>query len=121
MSILFESNLRRVRGMKLFKKLQSILAVLLLAPLAPVAWAGPEAQLLTYKAESGPTYFAYSMTPSADQAVDRPSDVVILFDTSASQTGAYRETAFAALESALAKLRQEIASRSWRRTWTLGH
>jgi hypothetical protein len=93
--------------MKLFKKLQSVLAVSLLASLAPIAWAEPEAQLLTYKAESGPTYFAYSMTPSAEQAVDRPSDVVILFDTSASQTGAYRETAFAALEAALAKLRPE--------------
>ena len=101
------SNLRRVRGMNLIKKFQAGLAVSLVAFVAPSAWADSEAQLFTYQAKGGPTYFAYSMTPSADQASARPSDVVVLFDTSASQTGAYRETAFAALESALAKLRPE--------------
>jgi hypothetical protein len=68
--------------------------------------AEPEAQLITYDAEGGPTYFALSLTPASDQAAEA-SDVVILFDTSASQTGAYRETAFAALEAAVAKLRPQ--------------
>ena len=101
------SIFRRVRGMHPFKKFQAGLAVSLLALTAPSAWAASEAQLLTYQSEGGATYFALSMTPSADQAVERPSDVVILFDTSASQTGAYRETAFAALEAALGKLRPD--------------
>ena len=40
--------------------------------------------------------------PFADQA--QPRDIVIVFDTSASQTGVYRETGIAALEACLAKL-----------------
>ncbi len=105
MSIFSKSILCWVRGMKLFNRIQAGLAVSLVALVAPNAWAAADAQLLTYQAEGGPTYFAYSMAPSADQAFERPSDVVVLFDTSASQTGAYRETAFAALDSMLEKLR----------------
>ena len=43
--------------------------------------------------------------PPADAAQEsQPRDVVILFDTSASQSGVYRETGLAALEACLAKL-----------------
>ena len=44
--------------------------------------------------------------PSAE-AAHQPCEVVILFDTSASQTGPYRDTSFAALEACIAKLRPE--------------
>ncbi len=97
---------RRVRGMIQSKKFPAGLALLLAALVAPSVSAEPEAQLFTYGAEGGPTYFALSLTPASDQAAEA-SDVVVLFDTSASQTGAYRETAFAALEAAVAKLRPE--------------
>ena len=101
------SILRRVRGMNSFKTFPAGLALLLAALVAPSVLAESGAQLITYRAEGGPTYFALSLTPASDQAPVRASDVVILFDTSASQTGAYRETAFAALEAAIAKLRTE--------------
>ncbi len=107
MSILFKSNLRRVRGMNQSLKFEALWAVLLVVFVAPWARADSAAQLLTYQADNGPTYYAYSMTPPADQVTPRPSDVVILFDTSASQTGAYRDTALAALDALLAKLRPE--------------
>ncbi len=107
MSIVRESNLRREIGMKLFKNLQAALALSLVASLAPSALADAKSELFTYKADDGKTYYAYSVTPAADVAAERPSDVVILFDTSASQTGAYRETALSALEAALAKLGPE--------------
>ena len=71
---------------------------------AAPAMAAPSAELSTYDRAGGPTYYALSLTPDAESAVARPCDVVILFDTSASQTGAYRETALAALESCIAAL-----------------
>jgi uncharacterized protein with von Willebrand factor type A (vWA) domain len=71
---------------------------------AAVAWAAPSAELSTYDRAGGPTYYSLSLTPDADSAEYRPCDVVVLFDTSASQTGAYRETALAALDSCLAEL-----------------
>jgi tetratricopeptide (TPR) repeat protein len=90
-----------------FKTFPGGLALLLLALVAPSTLAAPEAQLITYNAAGGPTYFALSLTPASDQAVPKASDVVIVFDTSASQTGPYRETALAALQAAVAKLRPE--------------
>jgi hypothetical protein len=63
------------------------------------------AELQTYQREAGETYFALSLTPPAvAKAQNEPHDVVILFDTSASQTGMYRDTALAAVEACLAKL-----------------
>jgi uncharacterized protein with von Willebrand factor type A (vWA) domain len=73
-----------------------------------VALADPAAaELNTYQREDGQTFFALSLTLPADAATSRPSDIVILFDTSASQAGAYRETALAAVEACLAKLRPQ--------------
>ncbi len=66
---------------------------------------GPSAELATCAAEDGQSYYALSvMPPAAVAQQSQPSDIVILFDTSASQTGVYQDTAFAALESCLAKL-----------------
>ena len=62
------------------------------------------AELSTFAAEDGQTFFALSITPPAVATAPQPHDVVILFDTSASQTGMFRETALAALEACVAKL-----------------
>ena len=64
----------------------------------------PAAELATYASEDGQTFFAISVMPPADAQQSQPRDIVILFDTSASQTGVYRETSLAALEACLAKL-----------------
>jgi tetratricopeptide (TPR) repeat protein len=90
--------------MKLVEKFQVVAAVGLLTLAANSARAEAEAKLNTYRTDGGATYYALSLTPPADVPRAEASDVVLLLDTSASQTGAYRETAFAALEAALAKL-----------------
>ena len=74
---------------------------------APSVLAAPPAELTTYQRDDGQTYFALSLTPPATMWKLRPCHVVILFDTSASQAGPYRETALAALQSCLGKLRPE--------------
>ena len=49
-------------------------------------------ELATFAGEDGQTIFALSVTPPARPA-EQAGDIVILFDTSASQTGMFRETA----------------------------
>jgi hypothetical protein len=59
--------------------------------------AGSEAPRLdTFKAPDGATYFALSLPPVAAPASES-HDLVVLFDTSAAQTGIYREDALEAL------------------------
>ena len=55
-------------------------------------------------AKDGASYFALSLSPAVPRPAVKPRDVLILFDTSASQSGAYREKALVALESTLAAL-----------------
>ncbi|HEX4413867.1 MAG TPA: hypothetical protein VH107_09595 [Lacipirellulaceae bacterium] len=63
------------------------------------------ADLSTYATEDGQSYFALSLMPPADAAPQpQARDIVILFDTSASQIGAFRDSALSALEACLAKL-----------------
>ncbi len=57
----------------------------------------------TYQAADGQSYFALRVTAGQATPAKR-HQVVVLFDTSASQAGAYRETALAALESLLKHL-----------------
>src|SRR3954467_11198136 len=65
----------------------------------------PSAELGTYSREGGKTYYALSLTPPSIAAPqEQPRDVVIVFNTAASQTGPYRETALAAVEACIAKL-----------------
>ncbi len=100
--------LRRVRGsfsINYFVRRACAVALMLL--LAPATWAAEQratAELKTYQRDGGETFFALSLTPPVKMAKSQSADVIIVFDTSASQTGAYRETAFAALESCIAKL-----------------
>ncbi|MFO0791825.1 MAG: VWA domain-containing protein [Pirellulales bacterium] len=78
-------------------------AVALTAQAALAAGDRANAELQTYTAEDGQSYFALSLMPPAAPS-KAPHDIVILFDTSASQAGPYRETALAALDACIAKL-----------------
>jgi len=82
-----------------------IVAAFLLVALQqiPVEAAG-QASLDTFVTPAGEGYFALKLVPGVAQPTRRPHDVVLLFDTSASQVGAYRAKALAALESLLAGL-----------------
>ncbi|HLA85650.1 MAG TPA: VWA domain-containing protein, partial [Thermoguttaceae bacterium] len=72
---------------------------------AVVAGPSPEAARLdVFSAPDGATYFALSLKPGVDVAAPEGSDVIVMFDTSSSQTGAFRENALAALENLLANL-----------------
>lgn len=54
----------------------------------------------------GTSYFAVSLKPSNMAASPAPRDIVVLFNTSAGQTGEYRAKAIQALKSLLASLTQ---------------
>ena len=75
--------------------LQATCAALLATATTGVA---DEPRLETYQAEDGQAYFALTM-PAVPASADGPRDVVVLFDTSASQAGFYRDTAIAALRA----------------------
>ncbi|HVC95853.1 MAG TPA: VWA domain-containing protein [Pirellulales bacterium] len=65
---------------------------------------GKSAVLETYAGPGGEMYFAMKLSPRLRQPMLAAHDVVVLFDTSASQAGAYREKALAALEALLSGL-----------------
>ena len=70
-------------------------------PAKPTAEAS---RVFSYK-QDGATYFALSLQPPASTApATAPSDIVVLFDTSASQVGDYRTKALAVLRGMLATL-----------------
>lgn len=106
-----------------WKKVSSLLSLALAAPLsldqclgaeptlAPVkagialpAAAPRDSRIDAYRATDGTEYFALSLTPQVQPAAAAAHDLVILFDTSASQNGAYRDKALAALQTLLAGL-----------------
>lgn len=60
--------------------------------------------LETYHAPDGSNYFALSLMPQQAIPAAEARDVVILFDTSASQSGVYRDKALAALRDLTATL-----------------
>jgi hypothetical protein len=62
------------------------------------------AKLVTHKGSDGTTYFALSLPVEKQIAASASRDVVVLIDTSASQTGAYRNDQIEALDSLLATL-----------------
>jgi hypothetical protein len=71
---------------------------------------GANVRIATYQASSGDGYFAASIQPSADDTLlnasrSCPADVVVVVDTSASQSGQYRSDSIAALQSVIGKLR----------------
>jgi tetratricopeptide (TPR) repeat protein len=62
------------------------------------------AQVTTFSHPDGSTYFALSLKPNVSAVSTNPRDVVILFNTSASQAGPFRAKAMDALKAALADL-----------------
>ena len=68
------------------------------------AMAADSARLATYRQE-GQTSYALSLAADMPAKEVDAVDVVVLFDTSASQQGAYRETAIESLKAMLAGLR----------------
>jgi tetratricopeptide (TPR) repeat protein len=111
---LIMSRVLWVRGMRpvVFNGLRTLafsLAVVAAVTAAEVAKraseAKPAAELGTYSRDASKTFFALSLTPSpASVPQSHPRDVVILFNTAASQAGPYRDTALAAVETCIAKL-----------------
>ncbi|MBN1853147.1 MAG: hypothetical protein JW829_10505, partial [Pirellulales bacterium] len=69
-----------------------------------MAAAEPTARLDTYRQSDGVTFFAASLAAGQELPVIDRHDVVVLFDTSASQTSLYRDSAIAALDGLLAGL-----------------
>ncbi|MDE0737165.1 MAG: hypothetical protein OSB47_15185, partial [Pirellulaceae bacterium] len=62
----------------------------------------PAAQMTTFAKPSGETFFALSVKPNVEVKPIAAHDVLVLFDTSASQTGLYRKDSLAALQTMLA-------------------
>ncbi len=62
------------------------------------------ARLATYDDATGETTFALSLNPEINQSTSLPSDVVIFVDTSASQTGAFKNDSIKTLEKLLGSL-----------------
>ena len=71
--------------------------------LATPAFAA-DSRLATFRTATGEEYFALSLSAKSAVPTAEAHDVVVLFDTSASQTGVYRDDSIAALESMLASL-----------------
>ena len=61
-------------------------------------------RLATFDTAAGETYFALSLMPDVEPPAKGGTQIVVLFDTSASQTGLYRETGLDALKTMLASL-----------------
>src|SRR5262245_27370347 len=105
------SSVSWVRGMNcviINGALSLALSVALAATSFAADAAKPSAELGTYSRDGGQTYYALSLTPpAAAVSQDQPRDVVIVFNTAASMTGPYRETALAAVEACVAKLRPQ--------------
>lgn len=79
-----------------------------LLALAPTVWGatGP-ADVRTYQTEAGTSFYAASLSldaATAKAANTGAREVVLLVDTSASQTGMFRETALSAVKACLAQL-----------------
>lgn len=66
-----------------------------------------DARLETYVTPAGDGYFALSLQPPVVQPQSPPHDVLVLFDTSASQTGAYRDKALTAVRALARSLRKQ--------------
>ncbi len=65
---------------------------------------GQPAHLEAYSQQNGTSYFAVSLKPQAELPHRKACDIVILFDTAASETGAYREKGLQVLDGLLKTL-----------------
>ncbi|NQU24828.1 MAG: VWA domain-containing protein [Candidatus Nealsonbacteria bacterium] len=78
--------------------------ILLVAATATPVQAASHARLDTFVDAAGETYFALSLQPDTPETSPSGRDVVILLDTSASQTGDFRRDALSTLDGILARL-----------------
>ena len=62
------------------------------------------ARLATYRTPAGRTFFSLSLRPERTPPAAASHSVVVLFDSSASQTGPFRQQALAALDTLLKQL-----------------
>src|SRR5690554_2588450 len=85
--------------------LSALLVVGMVLGTSGLATAESPSRLATFEQEAGATHFALSVAldPAQVPAPQR-AEVVFLIDTSASQSGIYREDSLAALRSALSAL-----------------
>ncbi len=81
----------------------AILVTLSMLSPAIAAQQGPQARWATFQSAAGERFYALSVTPTL-AAEAAATDVVILFDTSASQVGLYREDGLAAVNSLVESL-----------------
>ncbi|MEZ6113833.1 MAG: VWA domain-containing protein [Pirellulaceae bacterium] len=86
-----------------------LLSIAFLAMAVGGASAAPPAgaHLSTFEKSTGETYFALSLSPTVKPAAAKSHDLVVLFDTSASQTGVFRDDSLTALKSMLSVLGAE--------------
>ena len=70
---------------------------------AAVATKSPTAKIETYTKADGEGYFALNLWPAVAQPPASPLQLTVIFDTSASQTGSFRQQGLAALETLLAE------------------
>jgi len=98
-----------------------VLALAVLGSLAAGAWgqvpgagglpgaaaATSSAQLASFTNTDGTNYFALTLTPSITVPPQTPMDIVVLVDTSASQTGDFRVRALATANALMTSLRGE--------------
>ena len=85
--------------------LSTLIFTLVTFALSPLTTAAEsEGVLHTYKKETGETFFALSLQAQQQLPAAGAHDILVLFDTSASQIGEYRKDAMACLDSLLANL-----------------
>ncbi|MEC9096519.1 MAG: hypothetical protein VX776_07810, partial [Planctomycetota bacterium] len=85
--------------------LSTLIFTLVTFALSPLTTAAEsEGVLHTYKKATGETFFALSLQAQQQLPAAGAHDILVLFDTSASQIGEYRKDAMACLDSLLANL-----------------
>ena len=84
--------------------LTTIVVATALSAAPPAPGPADAARLATYQKPSGEIYFALSVQAKLPDSAATPRDVVVLFDTSASQTATFREDGLVALRTLLDRL-----------------
>lgn len=97
-----------VRSQLLHALSHALVLAVAVAALAPrQAVRAEQSRLSTYDSPTGEVFFALSLSPQAGLPAASQNEVTILFDTSASQTGLYREDGLLALRTLLGSLAVE--------------
>ena len=81
---------------------------LLVFPSLAIGQDKQDSQIVTFEKATGGTFYALSLKPNVPVKDDRGTDVLVLFDTSASQTGLYRDDAMESLKSMLSSFGEDV-------------